>query len=414
MNKRLVLESGMVLGLVLALSACTGTKDAADDTSDTDSGTDTADTNVDTDSGTDTGDTADTGETPLGDAVLVGRVTDNAGAAIEGAAVSLDSGETTQTDADGLFRVENLGTGEAEESVRAIATFSKDGFMGSTRIFEGLDATERTWRVSMIARAAGQTFDTAATGDVRLSLGDDGGLTISPGTLVDENGVAATGQATAYLTMINVDDDTALRAAPGDFSAKLDDGSDALLDSWGMAELLILGADGKELQLAAGATAEVEMPMVFPRIGREPNPGELIGFFWFDESTGEWMQDGEAVNGGNGMFIGEIDRFDHWNCDKAMETTCVSAHVEDSTGVAQENLQVVAMGIDYTNYTDHFTDAAGDAFMLVRRDSNLFFTVYDANGTELATMNATTPNTIGDCQSLLDAGQLQEVASFTL
>ncbi len=52
--------------------------------------------------------------------------------------------------------------------------------------------------------------------------------------------------------------------------------------------------------------------------------------------------------------------------------------------------------------------------MLVRRDSTLSFTVYDANGTELATMNATTPNTIGDCQSLLDAGQLQEVASFTL
>ena len=42
--------------------------------------------------------------------------------------------------------------------------------------------------------------------------------------------------------------------------------------------------------------------------------------------------------------------------------------------------------------------------MLVRRDSTLSFTVYDANGTELATLNATTPNTIGDCQSLLDAG----------
>jgi hypothetical protein len=96
-----------------------------------------------------------------------------------------------------------------------------------------------------------------------------------------------------------------------------------------------------------------------------------------------------------------------------METTCVSAHVEDAAG-PRENLQVEAMGLDYTNYTDHFTDAAGDAYMLVRRQSTLSFTVFDADGTELATMNATTPNTIGDCQSLLDAGQLQEVASFTL
>ena len=126
------------------------------------------------------------------------------------------------------------------------------------------------------------------------------------------------------------------------------------------------------------------------------------------------MQDGEAVLSTEASaFIGEIDRFDHWNSDKPMETTCVSAHVEDGTGPL-ENLQVEAMGQDYTNYTDHFTDAAGDAYMLVRRDSTLSFTVFDADGTELATMNATTPNTIGDCQSLLDAGQLQEVASFTL
>ncbi len=409
MIKRTVLDGAAVLGVALVLSACTGAKDVTEDTSD--SGVDTADTGEDTDSGIDT---ADTGETPVGDAVLLGRVTDAAGAAIEGASVTLDSGDTTQTDANGGFRVENLGTGADEEIVRAIATFSKDGFMGTTRIFDNLDATERTWRVSMIPRAAGQTFDTAAVDDVRLELGVDGGLTISPGTLVDEDGAAATGQATAYLTMINVDDDTALRAAPGDFSAKLDDGSEGFLDSWGMAELLILGADGRELQLAAGTTAEVEMPIVFPRIGREPNPGELIGFFWFDEATGQWMQDGEATNGNNGMFIGEIDRFDHWNSDKVMETTCVSAHVEDAAGLAQENLQVVAMGIDYTNYTDHFTDASGDAYMLVRRDSTLSFTVLDASGAELATMTASTPNTIGDCQSLLDAGQLSEVAFFTL
>ena len=122
MIKRLVLEGGLTVGVILALAACTGSKDGGDDTAD--SGTDTADTNEDTnedtDSGTDTADTGDTGVPPLGDAVLVGRVTDETGAVLEGATVSLDSGETTQTDAEGLFRIENLGTGDAEETVREI------------------------------------------------------------------------------------------------------------------------------------------------------------------------------------------------------------------------------------------------------------------------------------------------------
>jgi hypothetical protein len=212
--------------------------------------------------------------------------------------------------------------------------------------------------------------------------------------------------------MIEVDEDAALRAAPGDFGAELEDGSSAWLESWGMAEILVVAADGSELQLASGSTAELEVPLVLPRIGREPMEGDTVPFFWFDESTGLWMQDGEAVDSESGNPIGTIDHFDHWNVDIAMETTCVLVKVEDTTGSPRPDLQVEAMGLDYTNYQDYFSDASGNAYMLVRRDSQLQLTVFDESAISLATTSVNTPNTIGDCQSLLDAGTLETVHVF--
>jgi len=403
-------------GALLVLTACTGGKVEDTATDSGDSGTDSGDSGTDSgDSGTDSGDTGtDTGSAPAGDAVLLGRVIEAGGTVLEGVSIVLQSGESTVTDAAGLFRFDGLGTGATDEEVKAIATFSKSDFMRSTQIFSDLDASERTWQVSMLPRAAGVTFDAASTAEIELLLGSGGSLTIHPGTLVDGSGTPATGQATAYLTMIDVNQTSPLRASPGDFSAVLTDASNAKLESWGMAELLVQAADGSELKLAPGATADVEMPIILPRAGRDPQPGETIGFFWFDETTGLWMQDGEAVNSSNGTFIAPIDEFGHWNSDKPMETTCVSVEVHNSDGTPREDIQVEAMGLDYSNYQDFYTDATGTAYLLVRRNSELSATVYDIDGTDLAATTITTPNTIGDCQDLLDAGTLQLVYTFTL
>jgi hypothetical protein len=388
-----------LLGLVaLSTLACTPAKDDGEDTADT------QDTAVE-----DTGEVnQDTGEAPQGDAALQGLVTGPDGQPVEGVNVALSSGQSAQTDASGLFSF----TGLAEDPL-LVALFDKDGFMSTTRIFEVLEETDRMQMVSMINRAPVQVFDASSSVDVVLDLGEHGHLTLSPGSLVDADGNPATGTASAYLTMINVQDKVALRASPGDFQAEMADGSAAWLESFGMSEILIVDANGEALALADGETAELAMDLIMPLKGRG-EASQTIPFLIFDEVSGLWIDQGTGMTTDWQTYIFPIDEFGHWNSDQAYNTTCVKVRVEDSNGDPIVDVQVEAMGIDYTSYNDHFTNAAGFAYMLVRRDSELQATVYDQSGLAQGAQTIATPNTIGSCDSIEAATGVPLVGTFSL
>jgi hypothetical protein len=409
-NNLVSLKNLALLGFVaVSAVACTpsdgGDKDNGDDTGDT-SGTDTGKE----DTGVDTGDTdtGDTGDVPAGDANLQGIVLAADGNPIVGVTIALSSGQSGQSDSQGLFSFEALA-----ENEQTVAIFEKDGMMTTKRIFVVLEGTNRHQLVSMIDRAQGQNFDTQSTVDVSLNLGEKGHLTLAPGTLVDADGNPASGTATAYLTMINIQDKASLRASPGDFQAEMADGSAAWLESFGMSELLIVDANGAELAIADGETAELAMDIIMPIKGRGEAAGTLP-FLIFDEATGLWVEQGTGTTTDWETYVFPIDELGHWNADQAYNTTCVKVRVEDSNGDPMVDVQVEAMGLDYSNYYDHFTGANGEAYMLVRRDSQLVATVYDAAGNALGNQGIATPNTIGDCVQIEAAGGVSLVGTFSL
>jgi hypothetical protein len=392
-----------VIGLVAAsMVACTPK----------DSETDSGDTSIEDTGREDTGieDTGkeDTGVAPAGDAVLQGIVLSADGSPIDGVGIALSSGEEGQTDEKGLFLFEGLA-----EDIQTVAVFEKDGMMTTKRVFVVEEGTDRRQLVTLIERSEGQAFDSESIEDVRLDLGSNGHLTITPGSLVDSEGNAATGSATAYLTMIDVQDKAALRASPGDFQAEMADGSAAWLESFGMSEVLILNDDGEALSLADGETAELAMDIIMPIKGRG-EASASIPFLIFDEATGLWIEQGTGTTTDWQTYVFPIDEFGHWNADQAYNTTCVKVRVEDSSGAGIEDVQVEAMGLDYTNYYDHFTNANGEAYMLVRRDSSLLATVYDGSGNVLGDQSIATPNTIGDCAQIEAASGVSLVGTFSL
>jgi hypothetical protein len=402
------LSSIALLGFTsVALLGCTpsdgGEKDKEVDTGDT-SIEDTGDTETGL---VDTGN-VDTGEAPAGEAVLQGVVLAADGSPIAGVNIVLNSGETGQTDAHGAFSFVELA-----ENVQTVAVFEKGGLMTTKRVFVVLEDTNRHQLVSMIDRAQGLAFDAESDVDVRLDLGTNGSLTVTPGSLVDSAGNPASGTATAYLTMIDVQDRLSLRASPGDFQAEMADGSSAWLESFGMSEILILDANGDELALADGETAELAMDIIMPLKGRG-EAAASIPFLIFDEATGLWIEQGTGTTSDWQTYIFPIDEFGHWNADQSYNTTCVKVRVEDSSGDPVVDIQVEAMGLDYTNYYDHFTNANGEAYMLVRRDSSLLATVYDSTGVALGNQSIATPNTIGDCAQIEAAGGVSLVGTFSL
>jgi hypothetical protein len=177
-----------VIGLVAAsMVACTPK----------DSETDSGDTSIEDTGREDTGieDTGkeDTGVAPAGDAVLQGIVLSADGSPIDGVGIALSSGEEGQTDEKGLFLFEGLA-----EDIQTVAVFEKDGMMTTKRVFVVEEGTDRRQLVTLIERSEGQAFDSESIEDVRLDLGSNGHLTITPGSLVDSEGNAATGSATAF------------------------------------------------------------------------------------------------------------------------------------------------------------------------------------------------------------------------
>jgi len=389
----------------VGLLGCEPLKDDNIDTSSDDTAVD--DTGVQDTGNQDTGN-QDTGTPPAGDAQLQGVITGPDGHHLAGVTVRLGTGESTQSDASGQFSFVGIA-----ESDGVIALFEKDEFMSTTRIFDVVDGPDRVQQVNMIRRANAQVFDAGSTVEVELQLGTNGYLVLEPESLVNAEGAVAQGQATAYLTMINVQDRIALRASPGDFQAKMADGSSAWLESFGMSELLIVDAQGEELFLADGKTAELAMDIILP-IGGRGEASQSIPFLIFDEATGLWVEEGTGTTTDWSTYVFPIDEFGHWNADQSYNTTCVKVRVEDSSGNPVSDLQVEAMGLDYTNYQDYFTNQAGDAYMLVRRDSQLQATVYDQNGAALAAQNIATPNVIGDCVSIEAATGVPLVATFSL
>ena len=402
-NSFSVITKLAAIGLVAASMVACSSKDNQTETGDSS----IEDTGIEDTGIEDTG-PEDTSVEPAGDAVLQGIVLAADGNPIAGVSIALSSGEEGETDEKGLFLFEGLA-----EDAQAVAVFEKDEMMTTKRVFVVEEGNDRRQLVTLIERSEGQAFDSESMEDVRLDLGSNGHLTITPGSLVDSEGNMATGSATAYLTMINVQDKVALRASPGDFQAEMADGSAAWLESFGMSEVLIVDADGKPLSLADGETAELAMDIIMPLKGR----GEASAnspFLIFDEATGLWIEQGEGTTTDWQTYVFPIDEFGHWNADQAYNTTCVKVRVEDSSGVGIEDVQVEAMGLDYTNYYDHFTNANGEAYMLVRRDSSLLATVYDGSGNVLGDQSIATPNTIGDCAQIEAASGVSLVGTFSL
>lgn len=397
-----------VIGLVAASMVACAPKDEETETGDSSiEDTGPEDTGPEDTGKEDTG-KEDTGVAPAGDAVLQGIVLAADGSPIDGVGIALSSGEESQTDEKGIFLFEGLA-----EDVQTVAVFEKDGMMTTKRIFVVEEGTDRRQLVTLIERSEGQAFDSESQEDVRLDLGSNGHLTITPGSLVDSEGNAATGSATAYLTMINVQDKAALRASPGDFKAEMADGSAAWLESFGMSEVLIFDADGEALSLADGETAELAMDIIMPLRGRGEARGS-IPFLIFDEATGLWIEQGTGTTTDWQTYLFPIDEFGHWNADQSFNTTCVKVRVEDSSGLGIADVQVEAMGLDYTNYYDHFTNANGEAYMLVRRESSLIATVYDGSGNALGEQSIASPNTIGDCVQIEAASGVSLVGTFSL
>jgi hypothetical protein len=321
---------------------------------------------------------------------IVGQVLNSGGAPIQGVEVSLGA-KTTTTDFEGFYFLDGLAP-----EARLVVRFAHPAFATVTKTGTMFTDGRATVNAILLPRAPARTVDLASGSELAFP---GGVVSIPAGGLVDANGGAVSGEALLRMSSIDVNSPEVL-AAPGDFGATTEAGAEAQLETFAMAEFQVLDADGNPLKIKDGETITVELLLPEDTTLTE---NEEVPAWHFDEASGKWIEDGTGVvhkysqNGDRLAFVTQVGHFSWWNCDKEMETTCVSGTVLKCDGTPASGADLMIDSAEYDGTSSGFGTADGSFCILARTGSEV--RVMAAHGVGQQRVAANTTVTTGSAAS---------------
>ena len=253
-------------------------------------------------------------------------VIDTLGRFVAGAEV-IAGAQQANTDASGQATLP-VATGSEQ-----LVAVGKAGFAEQVKLITvPAGRSDDALRVMLVERDAAVAIHAIESGGT--ASGRDGvKVTLPAAALVDAAGAAATGTIQMQMTPLNV---VELEAAafPGAFEGTPTGGARAAIISYGTAELLPL-QDGRKLNLAAGKTAQIELP-VYANLHQDGSPvviGDTIALWSLNTATGLWTQEGSgtvvasAASPTGKALRATIAHFSWWNADAASRMGAVNLTV---------------------------------------------------------------------------------------
>ena len=213
------------------------------------------------------------------------------------------------TEAGGRVQLQGVPVG-----IPVYLTLEKEGYSTQqVKVTLESDTTEAYFRASLLERSSPVRVGSVENG-ASIAGADGVKLSIPYDGLLDEDGNRVTGDVLVSLTPVDVVEQTA--AFPGRFEAVDENGAAGGLQSYGVAEFT-LSQEGRDVQLAPGKTASVEIPIYTGGA----DLGDEIALWSVDEETGQWIQEGagivvESEASPTGLALrAEVGHFSWWNCD---------------------------------------------------------------------------------------------------
>jgi hypothetical protein len=251
---------------------------------------------------------------PAATATLAVTVIDNLGRFVPGATISTGAAEAT-TDASGHATI------AVAAGVEQVLTIDTSGFAEQVKVVNlPAGATAGALRAMVIPRqpaAAIAAIENGGTATGRHGVS----VTFPAGALIDGSGRAVTGAVDLLMTPVDVTD-VDVEAFPGLFEGIPTGASRTGIVSYGTSEL-VPTQGGAKLALAAGKTAQIELPVYVTKHvdGSAVKAGDTIALWSLDTSTGLWKQEGSASVVANaasptGLALrATIAHFSWWNGD---------------------------------------------------------------------------------------------------
>lgn len=312
---------------------------------------------------------------------ISGFVVNTSGNVVESAIVKIGTTSVT-TDKYGYFEIKNIQVSNSAGTI----TFIKIGYFSVTKTFSPSKDKGAFFRVMMLPENNIGTIE-AVTG---------GSLTYEPGKLssvyrgisvkisLPANAVEVASSGLLYKGKVSVNAEVSVayelglfyRKMPGDLRAADSTGKEKILNSYNMIFIEFTGSGGEVLQIAKNKKAVLTQVLPHNLVQSLP---QIVPIWYFDDATGLWKQDGEAIHTGN-TCEGEISHLGCLNFNTAAFNNVVKfdCAIVDNEGYPMPNVLIGIEPIPFqSNYL--FTDASGYVSGIMPANAQVTLSVYRGN-----------------------------------
>jgi len=327
---------------------------------------------------------------------LTGRAVDAAtGLGVGGATVTA-AGLSTVTDSTGAFLLSGVTPAARVTVMFSAPTHAETARIASVTAGSSTDVQARMVRV-------GSTTDvTISSGGAVTLAGSPAQVDLPANGVQRADGTLPTGTMRVRMTPIDPASDSSVM--PGDFTTQVA-GSAVPIESFGALNVTLSDSAGAALNLRAGQTATVRIPVAT----RSSTVPATIPLFYFDNASGRWVQEGTASLMGtapNRYYQGTVTHFSTWNADQVMNTVRITGCVADATGQRVAGARIYSDGVDYSGTSSATSDSAGSFTIPLRISSAA--TLVAQSGTRLSNTlrfnGSGADSTLTECLTLGQAG----------
>jgi hypothetical protein len=309
-------------------------------------------------------------------ASVQGRVVDENGIPVEGAAVTSGTAAAT-TDVNGVFSFSAISMSSRFGYVEA----TKSGYFTASRSIITNGGASNYINIQLIPQSAVAYFSAPVGGSIVIQTGDT--VSFGDSAVVEASSKAAyTGTVNVYTTYLDPTDSLLYNKMPGDLRGIGSNGYETALQSFGLADVILRDASGNALQIASGKTAVLTWTIPASLQGTAP---ATVPLWYFNDTTGRWIQQGTAIRSGN-TYVGQVSHFTWWACAQTVSTVNFNVTFKDQFGnplaYAYYIIQSTTMGTQ-----GGFTNSSGFAQGLIPKSASLTIKVISQCGTLLGGVN---------------------------
>jgi len=254
-----------------------------------------------------------------------GTVNDRQNNALGGATITVGN-ISTQSDENGRFSLTGF-----VNSNKASIQISKEGYFDNYPVFYPEQNQEQEIRAQLTERLMQGSVN---NGNSVIAL-DNHAVNFSTSKFTNLDGSEYTGTVNVYMDYLDPTDAALNEFMPGDLVGINTENEEQALKSYGMLNVELEDGSGNPLQLDGEATLTMDVPAEL--MGDAP---ATIPLWYFDEVSGNWIEDGFATLEGN-TYVGTVDHFTLWNCDAPFPLVTIN-------GIINTNLDATTLTVRIT------------------------------------------------------------------